>query len=78
MIAALHLCNGDKKPVGLLHVLISKTHLAAEVRATHLEPDQVIRVVHNPHLVGFSVSDSYGSLAPDSLLSHDRDHFMDG
>ena len=53
-VLAVRLDDRQREAVGL-HLAIAPARLAQQIRASDLEPDEVVRVVHDAHLVGFGV-----------------------
>src|SRR5579864_9137992 len=55
-VPALDLDHRDEKSVFALHVAIRKSHLPHQFHTAHFEPDEVVRVIHDTHLIGFRVT----------------------
>src|SRR6266576_1143684 len=55
-VAALDLDHRDEQSVFALHVAVRKSHLSHQFHTAHFEPDQVVRVIHYTHLIGFRVT----------------------
>jgi len=49
----------DEAVVFHLHALVLKAELAAKFHAADFEPGEIISVVNDAHLVGFSITDAY-------------------
>ena len=43
----------------LLQLAVGQPQRAQQFHAAHLKPDQVVGVVHDAHLVGLGIADSY-------------------
>src|SRR5439155_2090238 len=50
--------DGQGQPLAF-HVAIGHAGLAQEIRSAHLEPHQVVCVVHDPHFVGLSIAHTH-------------------
>jgi len=59
-IAASNVRYDDIRVIVYFHLLVVETQRAHEFNAANLEPDQVIGVVNDAHLVGFGVADANG------------------
>src|SRR5207244_2566249 len=55
LIGASRLDHRQRESVGL-HLPIVPARFAQQIRSPHLEPDEVVRVVDHPHLVGLGVT----------------------
>src|SRR5579862_5306551 len=62
-IAALRVDDRDTAVVFALHVFIAEAKLAKKFYAAYFEPDEMIRVIDDAHLVGFSIADADASFA---------------
>src|SRR5436309_294663 len=60
--ASIHHCN--EASIVLFHVAIGETELPQQFDSSHLEPHEIIRVIYNAHLIGFSIADSQAHFAP--------------
>ena len=63
-IAALGFGDDHKSVFLILHLLVGETARTAQLAAPHLEPDHVIGIVNNAHLVGLGVADANLSFVP--------------
>ena len=57
-VLAVRLDDRQREP-RLLHLAIAPAERAQQVGARHLEPDEVVRVVDDAHLVGFGVAHAH-------------------
>src|SRR5450631_3877974 len=57
-VAAAGIDYSDEAVVFALHIFIAEAELAKEFHPSHFKPNEVIGVINNAHLVGFSVADA--------------------
>src|SRR5882762_5020112 len=62
MVAAAHVGDNDVAVVFDFHALVFDAQRAHQLHATHLKPNQVIRVIDHAHLVGLRVAHAYCSV----------------
>src|SRR5260370_12937746 len=62
MVAAAHVGDNDVAVVFDFHALVFDTQRAHQLHATHLKPNQIIRVIDHAHLVGLRVAHAYCSV----------------
>ncbi len=55
-ISHIGLDHRDTAPIFALHRLVIQPHLPDQLHAPHLEPDQVVRVIDDAHLIGLRVA----------------------
>src|SRR5258708_6656050 len=72
LIAAAGIDHGDEAVVFALHILIAEAKLAEEFHPSHFKPYEMISVIDDPHLIGFSIADA------DTRLIHRRRIFYPG
>src|SRR5579859_3419705 len=60
-ITATGIDHRDEAIVLALHLFIAEAELAEEFDPSHFKPNEVIGVIHNAHLIGFSVADADAS-----------------
>src|SRR5882672_4946612 len=58
LVAATRVNNGDEAIVFALHFLVGEAELAQQFDAANLEPDEMIRVIDDAHLVSLGVADA--------------------
>src|SRR5450631_58583 len=58
LVAAAGIDYSDEAVVFALHIFIAEAELAKEFHPSHFKPDEVIGVINNAHLVGFSIADA--------------------
>src|SRR4051812_18218671 len=63
-VATVGLGDHHKGVVLILHLFIGKTTGSAEIAPTGFEPDQVVGMMYDAHLVRFSVTDTDLSFVP--------------
>ena len=44
----------------VFHLAIGPAELSQQIRPAHLEPDEVVGVVHHAHLVGLRITHAHG------------------
>src|ERR1700674_4150181 len=62
MVASADIGDDDMAIVFDFHTLVFDAQCAHQLHATHLKPNQVIRVVNHAHLVRLRVTHSYGGV----------------
>src|SRR5882724_356652 len=56
LVTAARVDNGNEAVVLALHIFITETHLAEELHPPHFKPDEMIGVIDDTHLIGFSIA----------------------
>src|SRR5208282_297102 len=74
LVAALGIDHGDKAIVFKLHFFVAEAELAQEFDASHFKPDEMIGVIDDAHLVGFSIADADSSLVRCRFLTYEPAH----
>src|SRR5258707_15401930 len=69
MIAAMHVGDDDEGVVFDFHELVIEAEGAHQLDTADFKPDQIIRVVHHAHLVGFGVAHTDGYIV---IFEHSR------
>ena len=59
-IAEPDVAHGEEESADLLELLVTHPRLPEELAARDVEPDEIVGVVHDPHLVHFGVVDAVG------------------
>src|SRR6266403_1281157 len=62
VVAAAHVGDNDVAVVFDFHALVFDAQRAHQLHATHLKPNQIIRVIDHAHLVGLRVAHAYCSV----------------
>lgn len=62
VVAAVGVNDGEADLIVTFHVAVADTADAAEFGTGHFEPDEVVGVVDDAHLVGFGVADAEADL----------------
>src|ERR1700733_9786133 len=63
LVAAARIYDGDATSIVLFHIAIGKADLPQEFHAANLEPDEMVGVIDDAHLVSFRVAHADTSLA---------------
>src|SRR5947208_408394 len=63
LVAAASIHDRNKASIVLFHVAIGKAQLPQKFDSSHFEPNEIIRVIYNAHLIGFSIADSQAHFA---------------
>src|SRR5437899_5529313 len=61
LVTAAGIDYGNEAVVFALHIFIAESELAEKFHASHFEPDEMIGVIDDPHLVGFGITDADAS-----------------
>src|SRR5690242_14898518 len=57
-VAAIRLCHDEKSVVVLFHVAVRKTARPTIISAAYFEPDEIVGIINDAHLVRFGIADA--------------------
>lgn len=63
-VAAIRLSDNQKRIVALFHVPVGKASGPTVIRSPYFEPDQVIGIIDDAHLVRFGITDTDHRFVP--------------
>src|SRR5438552_15669038 len=64
LVAATRVHDRNKATVILLHLAIRKSEVPQQFDPPDLEPDEMVRMIDDPHLVSFGIAHAQPHLAP--------------
>src|SRR5580692_11967399 len=68
LVAATCVNHRDAAAIVFFHITIRKPELPQQFDATDFEPDKIIRMINNTHLVGFCVPHPHASLTDHGMM----------